>query len=222
MTAGGGYLLYGGPFTRAAIVEMVLAEGEIPYRLQAVDVLKDEHRAPAYRAVSPTGLVPTLVTPEGRQLHETPAICLYLAERHGLTQLVPAVADPLRGPFLSALFFLSSELEPELKRFFYPQRYAPRPKDSDAVRAQARGRVHGLFHVIEKGLAAEGPYHLGARASLADLVLTFWIACLAPADRPPDCPAVMACRDLIAARPKLQPIVAAVDAWGTAYARGRG
>ncbi|HMB75073.1 MAG TPA: glutathione S-transferase family protein [Kiloniellaceae bacterium] len=221
MTAAGdaAYLLYGGLYTRAAIVEMVLAEGDIPYRLQAVDILNGEHRSPAYRAVSPTGLVPTLITPEGRRLHETPAICLYLAERHGLTHLVPAVDDPLRGPFLSALFHLTGELEPELKRYFYPQRYAPRAEDNAAVRAQALGRAHGHFAVIEAALAAAGPFRLGAQLSLVDLTLAFWMDCLAPAARPPACPAIAACCALVTARPKLQPIFAAIQDWRDDYAR---
>lgn len=213
MTGGSAYRLYGGRFTRAAIVEMVLAEGEIPYELVAVDIGAGEHRGSAYRAVSPTGLVPTLVTPEGQHLYETPAIGLYLAERHGLDWVAPPAGDNARGPFLSALFFLAGELEPELKRFFYPQRYAPRAEDGARVREQALGRVHRIFAAIEARLAAAGPFHLGPRPSLADLTLAFWVDSLAPAERPPACPAVHACRDLVAARPKLQPIFAAMAAW---------
>lgn len=210
------YRLYGGPYTRAAIVEMVLAEGDIPYSLQSVDIDRDEHRGPAYRAISPNGLVPTLITPEGQHLYETPAICLYLAERHGLTQLVPPLEDPQRGLFLSAFFYLTDELEPELKRFYYPARYAPRLDDKAAVRAQALSRAHELFAAIEARLGAPnsdhaGPYHLGERLSLADLNLAFWIGGLAPNERPPACPAIMACHDLVAARPKLRSIFHALE-----------
>ena len=214
-----GYLLYGGRYTRAAIVEMVLAEGDIPYRLHRVDIINKQHRDPAYRAVNPAGLVPALVTPEGQCLQETPAICLYLAERHGLAHLVPAVADPRRGPFLSALFHITDELEPELKRFYYPQRYSPRQEDIALVSAQALARAQEHFALIESAMAAAGPYRLGSQLSLIDLVLAFWVTCLGPAQQSPARPCLQACRMLVAARPKLRAIFADIEDWQRDYTR---
>ena len=72
------YILYGGRFTRALMVEMVMAEGGIPYELRNVDIVAHEHRRPEYLAVNPAGWVPALLTPEGETLYETPAINLYL------------------------------------------------------------------------------------------------------------------------------------------------
>jgi glutathione S-transferase len=78
------YILYGGPYTRAFIVEMVMAEGAIAHEVRVVDIVDQEHRSPDYLAINPAGRVPTLITPEGVALYETPAINLYLTERHGL------------------------------------------------------------------------------------------------------------------------------------------
>ncbi|HSG29581.1 MAG TPA: glutathione S-transferase N-terminal domain-containing protein, partial [Candidatus Krumholzibacterium sp.] len=128
------YVLYGGPFTRACIVEMVMAEGDIAYELRVVDIVAEEHRSPDYLAVDPAGRVPVLITPEGSVLYETPAINLYLTERHGLRNLAPSPKEPERGVFLSGLFYLTDELEPILKRYFYPHRYALRPEDSPGMR----------------------------------------------------------------------------------------
>ena len=89
------YVLYGGRFTRALIVEMVMAEGGIPYELRSVDIVAHEHREPAYLAVNPAGWVPALVTPAGETLYETPAINLYLAEHHRLTHLAPESPTPI-------------------------------------------------------------------------------------------------------------------------------
>lgn len=40
------YTLYGGRFTRASIVQMVMAEGDIGYELRNVDIFNAEHRQP--------------------------------------------------------------------------------------------------------------------------------------------------------------------------------
>ena len=54
------YILYGGRFTRVLIVEMVMAEGAIPYELRNIDIVAHQHRKPEYLAVNPAGWVPAL------------------------------------------------------------------------------------------------------------------------------------------------------------------
>ena len=49
------YVLYGGSFTRAIIVEMVMAEGDIAYELRNVDTTRGEHRSAAFLAINPAG-----------------------------------------------------------------------------------------------------------------------------------------------------------------------
>ncbi|MDG2481712.1 MAG: glutathione S-transferase N-terminal domain-containing protein, partial [Alphaproteobacteria bacterium] len=66
------YILYGGAFTRALTVEMVLAEADLPYELREIDMVKGEHCSEEYRAICPTGMIPALITPEGETLYETP------------------------------------------------------------------------------------------------------------------------------------------------------
>ena len=150
------YILYGGRFTRSLMVEMVLAEGGLAYEHREIDIDKDEHRAPDFLAVNPAGLVPALITPEGETLTETPAINLTLAERHGLRQLAPGPEEPERGRFLSALFFLTDELEPALKRHFYPQRYVLREEDAPAMAQRAMDDALARFALIEGQLGDAG------------------------------------------------------------------
>ena len=117
------YVLYGGKLARSLMVEMVLDEVGAEYRVENTDMFKNEHRSEAFLQVNPAGWIPALVTPEGEALHETQAINLYLCERHEAIHLVPPVSDPLRGRFLSALFYISGELEPAIKRYFFAHRY---------------------------------------------------------------------------------------------------
>jgi glutathione S-transferase len=88
------YILYGGDFTRATLVQWVLEEGDIEYELRKIDIQNGEHRSADFLAINPAGLVPVLITSDGDALYELAALMLYLADRHQLTELAPPSTDP--------------------------------------------------------------------------------------------------------------------------------
>ena len=47
------YILYGGPYTRALITQMVMAEGDIAHEIRSVDILNNEHRSPEFLKINP-------------------------------------------------------------------------------------------------------------------------------------------------------------------------
>ena len=169
-------VLFGGGYDRSHLTAMVLAELGAPFRFEHVDTRAGAHRSPEFLRINPAGFVPALRTPEGEILYETPAINLYLCERYGPAPLAPDIGDPDRGAFLCALFYIADELEPALKRYFFPHRYAVRAADEAAVQDMAFEAVKTCLRVINDGLSAKGPFHLGARYSLPDLVLSFWMS----------------------------------------------
>ncbi|MGA9383339.1 MAG: glutathione S-transferase family protein [Phormidium sp.] len=74
--------LYGGAFSRAAIVKWYLEELSVPFEFVLLDMKNGEHKQPEYLAINPVGKVPAIV--EGDfQLWESGAILLYLAEKYG-------------------------------------------------------------------------------------------------------------------------------------------
>ena len=169
------YILFGGPITRSIITEIVMMEGGIEYELRHIDITNDEHYSEEFLKINPAGLVPALITPEGHVLYETPAINLYLIDHHQIETLAPAVNDPQRGEFLSALFYITGELEPAMKRYFYPHRYALKDSDCDAMQQRALEHAMDRIKVINHRLISNGPFHLGERKSLADLTLAYWV-----------------------------------------------
>lgn len=199
------YRLYGGRFTRALIVQMVMAEAGLDYELHSVDIFNNEHRSPELLAINPAGYVPILVKPDGEVLHETPAINLYLADHHRLTQLAPAVDDADRGRFLSSLFFLSGDLEPTLKRYFYPHRFVVREQDASEMREKSLQRALARMGIIDRQLQQHGPYQLGNRFSLVDIILSFWAEYIDLDDRLAPYPALRNCKALVSNRPLLRP-----------------
>ena len=201
------YILYGGDFTRAPLVQWVLEEGKIDYELRKIDILNGEHRRAEFLAINPAGLVPVLITPEGEALYEVAALMLYLAERHQLTELAPAVTDPDRALFLSTVFHIAGDIQSEMKRFHFPHRFSLRRHDDAAIQDLAKSMVLSRLSVMNTRLAARGPYVLGSRFSLADFYLSFWIAYL---DRQAACEqfsSIARLYDLVRSRPGATPCI---------------
>ena len=158
-----GYILYGGRFTRALMVEMVMAEGGIFYELREIDIVRKQNQSPEFLAINPSGWVPALITPEGQILYETHAINLYLADRERLAQIAPEVNEPERGVFLSGLFSICDDQEPIMKRYFYPHRYVVREEDGPTMKEEALEEALNRLKVVDQRLSQNGPYHLGDR-----------------------------------------------------------
>lgn len=167
------YRLFGAPRSRHLLTEMVLAEAGLDYSLELIDMKAGAHRKPDFLAINPMGWLPALVCPDGEVLYETPAIHLTLAERHGF-DTVPSPGDRDRARFLGCYFNITGEIEPALKRGFYPQRYAFRPDDVVRVQDMAWAHVAERLERIETVLGT-GPFFLGDRYSLADLTLAYWM-----------------------------------------------
>jgi glutathione S-transferase len=194
------------------MVEMVMAVGGIPYRTVNLDMRGGEQHGEAYRALNPAGWIPALETPAGDVLYETPAINLWLCETHGL-DLVPAVDDPDRGRFLSAFFNVTGEIEPAMKRVFFPARYVTDPEDAEAHRALAWQAVRERLEPVDKRLAAGGPFFLGERFSLADLTLAYWTLYVRHRSRIEDLPAVARALDMTRERPVLAERFDLLERW---------
>jgi maleylacetoacetate isomerase len=73
-------------------VRIALELKGLPYEYLPVHLVRGEHKQQAYAAVSPTGLVPTLVLDSGDSLGQSMAIVEYLDEVHPQPPLLPSDA----------------------------------------------------------------------------------------------------------------------------------
>lgn len=212
------YVLYGGDFTRAPLVQWVLDEGGIPYDFRNIDIVKGEHRTSEFLAINPAGLVPVLITPEGDALYEVAALMVYLADRHQLTDLAPAMTDPSRGLFLSSIFWIASDIQAEMKRFHFPHRYSLKKENATAIQDMSKRLVLSRLEVMNTRLSRNGPYILGSRFSLADFYLSFWVAYL---DRQTVCERlsnIAMLYQLVRARPSATRCIEGTEKMSDAYA----
>ena len=133
---------------------------------------------------------------------------LYLADRHGLRDLAPGVDEPERGLFYSKLFFLTNDVQPAMKRAYFPHRYSTDEADAPRIKDRAVEMAKDRWKVVNDHLAANGPYHLGERFSLVDLYMLMWAGLFEPREALfADFPAIETCYDLVATRPKITPLI---------------
>jgi glutathione S-transferase len=152
-----------------------LAEAGAEYELVEIDRETAQTDA-AYRALNPTGVVPTLVDGD-LVLTESAAIILYLADRFPDARLAPAGVEE-RAQFYRWLVFLTNTLQTAMLRFFYPERYGD--PSVMGIAAEEAGRH---FDLLDRELAARhwlaGEHRTGA--DLFALMLTRWGRRLEPA-----------------------------------------
>ncbi len=202
------YTLYWDHRTRAASVHMVLAEAGIPYRLHHIKLAKGEHHSPEYLAINPKGFVPTLVTDNGEVLTETGAMMLHLADKAGAEGLVPAPHDPDRSQFLDWFFYHLTMLQEPYKRLYFASRYIKNDKHKDDFTQIAAADLEKHWDYVEAHLAANGPFHLGERFGMNDILLATYAVFLRwKPDFFTAYPAVARCYELVKSRPALADIL---------------
>jgi len=154
--------LFHAPRTRSSGVLALLEELGAPYRLELLDFAKEEHLAPAFRAINPMGKVPALRDAAGAIVTEQVAIYLHLADLFPEAGLAPPIGDAARGPYLRWMVFYAACFEPAVV-------------DRAMERAPGRRAMspYGDFDTVIDTLAAAlapGPWLLGDRFSAADVL----------------------------------------------------
>jgi len=143
---------------------------------------------------------------------------LCLADRHQLTELAPPSTDPDRGLFLSTVFYIAGDIQSEMKRFHFPQRFSLRREDDAGIQGLAKSPTLSRLNVMNTRLAKRGPYVLGTRFSLADFYLGFWVAYL---DREGVCmqfPSIAKLYNLVRSRPSAIPYLEETERMAEAHA----
>ncbi len=162
--------LYYAPGTASLVVHWLLIDLEVPHVLRRVDLEAREQKTPAYLALNPSGVVPTLVI-DGAPRCEAAAIVMHLADAYPLAALAPAPGTPARARYYQWVCFMANTLQPAYRAWFYPDEPAGEAH-ADAAKAQARGRIEAAWDQVAVHLTSGGPYLLGDEVSAADFLLT--------------------------------------------------
>ena len=124
--------------------------------------------SPAFLAVNPNGLIPTM-DDDGLVLHESLAINLYLAKKHG-GPLAPAdVAED--GLMTMWTLWAATECEPHTIQILYHRIGNPRGPKDPAVADAAIIALRRPLGVLEAALATGGGFVVGGRFTVVDINL---------------------------------------------------
>lgn len=176
-----GWTFYTAPGTCALAVHIALHEAQAPFRLVKLDFTQQQQQSADYLALNPKGRVPALATPQG-VLTEVPALLQFVAQSHPRSGLAP-----LDDAFaLARMNELASYLASTVHVAHAHKRRGSRWADGDAAIEAMKAKVPQTMTACAQQLeaqltdtAAQGPYVLGARYSVADAYLftiSGWLA----------------------------------------------
>ena len=124
-------------------------------------------RSPAFLKINPNGHVPS-IDDEGLVLHESLAINLYLARKHGGALAPASLAE--EGLMAMWALWVATEVEPHsLLVLYHLVSNAPAARDPKIARAAIEA-LRAPFAVLDKALAATG-FAVSDRFTVADINL---------------------------------------------------
>jgi glutathione S-transferase len=163
--------LFAAPMSSALPVVQAIAELGLDCETVMFDLSSGEQKSPAYLAINPHGVVPTLVV-DGTPLFEALAIMQWLGERHGVERgLWPAPGTPQHLVALSWSTWAYVSYGALVSVLNYAQ--APHGKDHlhhPPLAAEALSQLHAALDRLDARLA-QSPWLLGEAFSLADLIV---------------------------------------------------
>ncbi len=155
-------------------ISVALEEMGLPYRVQVVDIGKDEQFAPGFLKISPNNKIPAIVDPQGPggkpiSVFESGAILVYLGEKSG--RFWPA--DPAaRIAVLEWLMFQVGGFGPmpgQVHHFIALQDETQRAYGLQRFMAETRR----LYGVMDRRLAERE--HFAGELSIADFAILGWV-----------------------------------------------
>lgn len=190
------------PFKQVPVIQANRFKGEIPPGTVHT-------RSPEFLKVNPNGHIPS-IEDEGLVLHESLAITLYLARKHG-GPLAPAdLAE--EGQAMMWTLWAATEVEPHSIQVLYNMAAKPLEERDATAAAAAVEALAAPFRVLNEHLSRQ-PFILGDRFTVADINVAEVVRYALPAKTLWEAaPAVSAWLRTCHARPAYQEMMALRDA----------
>ena len=162
--------LYTAPTPNGHKVSILLEELGVPYTVHAIDLGKNEQKAPEYLLINPNGRIPTIVDRDNDDfpVFESGAILIYLAEKYG--RFMPADRNG-RSRVIQWVMFQMSGLGPMQGQANVFLRYFP--EKLPAVIERYQNETKRLYGVVERRL--EGRDYICDEYSIADIAAWCWV-----------------------------------------------
>ncbi len=164
--------LYSHPISpNAKRIRVLAKELGLEIEVEEVDFSKGEHKAPAFLALNPNGMVPVLEW-DGRTLWESPALLFELASAHPESGLVP---DELaeESEMLRWMFWNTAHLAPAVFGVALETYIKPTFMDQEPDPAKIESNTAGFqnYAAVLNGHLEGRDWILGERFSIADITV---------------------------------------------------
>ncbi|HET9955265.1 MAG TPA: glutathione S-transferase family protein [Polyangiaceae bacterium] len=162
---------YTAPWSSASPVQLALAELGVPHEAISLNLQAKEQKKAEFLKLNPNGKVPTLVV-DGTPMFEALAIMQWLGDRYGVEKgLWPEPSSKDRLTALSWSTWAYVTMGSHLYRLVLTSSERADPALHSAKHAeQAKNELSALLRILDERLSAQ-PYLLGAKYSLADLIV---------------------------------------------------
>ncbi len=169
------FTLYSRPGSGSAAVEALLAELDLPFRLEDVPAGPDRQPPQNYLAINPRGEVPSLQLPDNSLMTESAAMMIYLADLYPEKGLAPSLGSERRPAYLRWILYFATAVYTADLRYFYPERYSADGSHSQGVKAQAVIAMQRDFKIFAQWLGDKS-YIAGSECSAADIYVCMLIS----------------------------------------------
>jgi len=165
-------ILWGAGTPRTLRAHWILHEVDLAYESRPIGPRTGETQTPEYTSINPSQKIPALQDGDFT-VTESAAIVSYVAEAYGKERGLVPTALKERARYYQWCFFTMMELDADMTYVIRRHEdlkhlYGEAPNATKAAREIFRKQAG----VVEKVLAAGGPYILGERFTGADLLLT--------------------------------------------------
>ncbi len=160
---------YYAPKTCALAVHLALEHIGVPYEPIQLDFSRQAQRSPEYLAINPKGRVPAIVTDEGI-LTETPALLLYLCQRHPEANLAPLDNDFAVAQMQAFNNYLCATVHVAHAHRVRGIRWADDPDAIEAMKKKVPQSMGDAMALIENDML-KGPWVMGEQYTVADMYL---------------------------------------------------
>jgi glutathione S-transferase len=147
-------------------VLIALIEKQIPCEKVFVDMAAGKHREPAYKALNPSGRVPTLEEDDFR-LYESTAILNFLEAIYPAPPLVP---EDAKGRALVDMHIKLCDLQMtrQAGTIVFPKRFLPKERWDEKAIGQAKADIEKHLLILDRQFAGK-TYLVAETFTLADL-----------------------------------------------------
>lgn len=167
-------VFYRAPMSTATIIDLVLAELEVPHESVTLDIRAGDTRKPEYLKVNPNGRVPAIVH-DGVAIWESAAITMYLGETFGVQKGLYPAEGTTRGIAMRWIVWTNVTFGDTVGRWTRntSEWYPAEQKNAKAGEA-AQADMQNCLRILDEALAGQD-YLCGSNYTLADTHLNSFV-----------------------------------------------